>query len=541
MIPRLLSLPLLAALLVVPATAHAVDYPEPAKPKGATGAPKGPFRTLRVCKSTCRHKTIQSAVDAAHAGDTIRVARGTYREGVKVFGARKRHLKIIGNADTPESVVIQAPARGAQAQNGIFINGADKVTVRGFRATGQKGNGFFATNVDGYTFDRLIAAKTGVYGIYAFNSKGGSITNSLAYYNRDGGYYIGQTPPQTRPKRTIVRNVVSWGNVLGFSASHMRYTTITGSRFFNNAVGIAPNAIDSEKYPPAESNVIVDNDIFWNNFDAYRAAPFDAKANEDFVYPPGTGVILLSGRENVVEGNRFWGHQLGAFIEVQNIFLKAKSAIDLRGNVVRGNRFGLDGLDKNGRDLIYTGNGTGNCFEGNLGVETTVPNDPAAFPACPGPDNQDSEPAVALLFDAAVNKKYRENWIETQRTPIQGIEPLVDYRPGVTYGPTTLDPAPAARAAGAQQRRTVSVGDFYLTPRRITVSPGTRIVWRWLGDNTDMHDVTLAQGPRGVRRWQSETAATGYSYRRTLRKPGRYTVVCSLHPDTMVQRIRVSR
>ena len=30
----------------------------------------------------------------------------------------------------------------------------------------------------------------------------------------------------------------------------MRYVTITDSEFFNNGIGIFPNALDSEKYAP---------------------------------------------------------------------------------------------------------------------------------------------------------------------------------------------------------------------------------------------------------------------------------------------------
>ena len=436
------ALALVAAVaLLAPAAAPAADYPEPKKPKGATGAPKGPFRTLRVCKRpSCRFHTIQRAVNAADAGDTIRVGRGRYREGVKVFGALKRHLKIIGDVRHPERVVIDAKGlRGGAAQMGVFINGADNVTLRGLKATNQKANGFFVVNVDGYRFDRLIAAKSGVYGIYAFDSTGGSMTNSLAYYMRDAGFYIGSTPRQVRPKRTIIRNLTGWGSAIGWSGTNMKYVTITGSRFFNNGDGIVPNAFDTQKQPPEETNVIRDNDVFWNNFDVYRGAPFRAKANRNFVYPPGGGIVLLSGRDNLVEANRIWGHFLSGFIAVQNIFIKKfPGAIDLVGNTVRNNVFGRSGADRNGRDMTYTGNGANNCFEGNQGVETTLPADPAFFPPCPGGDNQDSEEAVLSLFGWAVDKKYREGWIMTEHAKINGIEPLVDYRRGVTYGPTTL-------------------------------------------------------------------------------------------------------
>ena len=158
-------------------------------------------------------------------------------------------------------------------QNGVFVNGADEVTVDGFMARDYKANGFFFTNLNGYTMNHLVARQTGVYGLYAFNTIGGPILNSEAYYVNDGAFYIGQTPPQAKPVQTIVRNVDGWGSPLGFSATNMRYVTITKSRFYNNAVGIAPNALDSEKFPPAEDNVIIDNDIFWNNFNFHQGNP----------------------------------------------------------------------------------------------------------------------------------------------------------------------------------------------------------------------------------------------------------------------------
>ena len=89
----------------------------------------------------------------------------------------------------------------------------------------------------------------------------------------------------------------------------MRYVTITGSRFYNNAAGIVPNALDSEKFPPAEDNVIRGNEIFWNNFNFHKGAPF--KIREDgtaALVPVGTGVLLLAGRRNVVEQNQIYGN-----------------------------------------------------------------------------------------------------------------------------------------------------------------------------------------------------------------------------------------
>src|SRR3954447_3040326 len=269
---RILLAAVAAAALIAPATASAQSYPPPKAPGPVQSKPKGPHKTLTVCqkRGRCEFTKIQKAVNKARAGDTISVRHGGYREAVKINGKKKRYLRLIGNPKHPKKVVLRA--RG-NMQNGIFVNDADEVSLNGFLTRDYKSNGFFFTNLTGYTMNHLVARHTGVYGLYAFNTIGGSMLNSEAYYANDGAFYIGQTPPQDKPVQSIVKNVDGWGSPLGFSATNMRYVTITKSRFFNNAAGIVPNALDSEKYPPAEDNVIVDNDIFWNNFNYHQGTP----------------------------------------------------------------------------------------------------------------------------------------------------------------------------------------------------------------------------------------------------------------------------
>jgi hypothetical protein len=153
-------LALLAIALIAPVAASAQTYPEPKEPGPVAPKPKGPFKTYTVCakKGKCDFRTIQAAVNAADAGDTIRVRDGVYREAVKVNGSKKRYLKLIGNPSNPSKVLLRA--RGSM-QNGFFVNDADEVTVDGFMAGGYKSNGFFFTNLHGYTMNHLIARQTG--------------------------------------------------------------------------------------------------------------------------------------------------------------------------------------------------------------------------------------------------------------------------------------------------------------------------------------------------------------------------------------------
>ena len=146
--------------------------------------PEGPAQDLHGLQAEAATSVDPEAVDKAQAGDPIKVAQRHYREAVKIDGAKKRYLKLVGNPKTrPRSLAAsaQGPSRTA-----IFVNGADEVTIDGFMARDYKANGFFVTNLNGYTMNHLIAEQTGVYGIYAFNTKGGTIANSEAYYVNDG-------------------------------------------------------------------------------------------------------------------------------------------------------------------------------------------------------------------------------------------------------------------------------------------------------------------------------------------------------------------
>jgi hypothetical protein len=374
-----------AAALLAPAGASAQTYPEPKEPGKVEPKPKGPHKTRTVCrkKGRCDFRTIQAAVNASRAGDTIRVRNGVYKEAVKVNGRKKRYLKLIGNPAKPAKVVLEGSRK---KQNGIFVNDADEVTVNGFKARNYRANGFFFTNLNGYTMNHLIAAKTGVYGLYAFNTIGGRILNSEAYYVNDGALYIGQTPPQDNPIQTIVRNVDGWGSPIGFSATNMRYVTITKSRFYNNAIGIVPNALDSEKFPPPENNVITDNEIFWNNFNFHKGhPPFEVRTDGTAALAPvGTGILLLGGRGNLIEKNRIYGNYLTGVAAIDGILLqKNPAAISLDRNTVRDNQFGLGGTDLNGRDITYDGSGSNNCFS-LVGVTSTFPADHSTFAGCGG-------------------------------------------------------------------------------------------------------------------------------------------------------------
>ena len=469
-------------------------------------------------KGTCDFRTIEKAVKKARAGDTVRVRKGTYHEAVMVSGAKKRYLRLLGDVKHPKRVVLDGDNKKA---NGVFVSGADQVTVRGFKARDYKSNGFFVVNATGYTLRNLIAQHTGVYGLYAFNTKGGLMADSEAYYLNAGAFYIGQTPPQAKPRRSIVRNVSGHSSAIGFSATNMRYVTITKSRFYDNALGVVPNALDSEKYPPPEDNVITDNDIFWNNFDFHKGAPFTVRESGTAALAPvGTGVLLLGGRGNRVEGNRIFGNYLAGVGAIDGILVsKHPDAIELQRNTVRDNSFGRGGRDLNGRDVIYDGSGTGNCFGPNTVLSPSP--DTAPLQPCPFGDKNAFDQAARDRMLSWIGESALNGWIKHPHAKKKGVKPLEIWK------------GKPRAAAASTRRKTVHIGDNYFTPHSLKVRKGTRVTWKWPGFDSagDVHDVKLKSRPKGAKRFHSEPQSADYRYTRKLTVPGTYRIVCTLHED----------
>lgn len=95
-------------------------------------------------------------------------------------------------------------------------------------------------------------------------------------------------------------------------------------------------------------------------------------------------------------------------------------------------------------------------------------------------------------------------------------------------------------AEGAKQpKRTVGVIDFAYTPAKMTVRPGTKVVWKWDAANSAPHDVKLTKAPKGVRKFISPVATAGITYARTLTVKGTYRLLCTYHANVMRQTIVV--
>lgn len=392
------------AVLVFVALTVALVFAGIAAPVDAKPKPRP--KTLTVCKvesGSCTFRSVGAAVKAAHARDTIRIKPGTYNEEVVLQGPRYDGVKIVGLGDSRDESN-RVLFDGTRSKGwGILAIGVDRLSLSNMAASNYTDTGFFIRGDKddlgpkkpcvGFTMSDLVAFQNTKYGLYMRNCIGGTMKDSEAYLQGDAGYYVGEVPQQKKPVWITLTNLDAYQNVLGYSGTNSRYVKIQNSRFFNNGAGIVPNTLDSEGFQPAANGKIIDNKIFWNNFNYYNAdtpardcetpAPVCSPiprtwvsnlgnsplgGNAKIYYPTGAGVVLLGTDGWLVQGNDIWGNDqwgVGVLADPGN-----SKAVSNRNRIL-SNRMGyadLDGatgVDPNGWDLFNQGAGKGNCFAGN--------------------------------------------------------------------------------------------------------------------------------------------------------------------------------
>jgi plastocyanin len=104
-------------------------------------------------------------------------------------------------------------------------------------------------------------------------------------------------------------------------------------------------------------------------------------------------------------------------------------------------------------------------------------------------------------------------------------------------GCAAVVPVPTSSAASQPKvvTKTVSVGDDYFKPTKLTIKKHNAINFVWKKSNFDSHNVTLTKGPKGVKhsKFTSITGTTGVHFKRQFTTSGTYHFICTIHPGTM--------
>jgi hypothetical protein len=439
---------------------------------------KNKHKNFVVCKHGCKYNKIQKAVKKAKGkkNAVVKVKPGKYVEGVQVLGKKYKGLTIKGTGKNPKKTILegknaQLPGGTGIANNGIEIADASNVAVENMWVRNFATNGVFwhdtNTSNDKNTCKNPVGKKMDVsfnrsYGLFMFGCVGGSFVKSEGWGHGDSAYYVGATPFQNNPKKTILNKLEGYENVLGYSGTNSKYVVIKNGNYYNNGVGIVPNTLDSEPFEPTGDSVIKDNNIFWNNFNYFLdASPVKTVSNGlgtvgdcpgpdclTIQYPTALGILLYGADGWKIQNNQIFGNFKYGVAAISDPLNTGDDAISQNNQVVN-NEMGRNGTDTNDVDFFVDGSGLANCFSGNS--SSTKAPDPGGqvstadlYPACPAPagptpgangtsfgdpDLVDEAFAYAGSSDSKPPENQQCSWNPHPHPPFKDYEPL-DITPG---------------------------------------------------------------------------------------------------------------
>ena len=113
---------------------------------------------------------------------------------------------------------------------------------------------------------------------------------------------------------------------------------------------------------------------------------------------------------------------------------------------------------------------------------------------------------------------------------------------------SALTGSPAATSAATKKKKkpkpktkTVTMNNYYYGPAKVSLKVGDSISWKWPDAGGDQHDVALKKGPKGLKPWHSPVYTAYVTWKKKFTVAGNYSLVCTLHPDTMVMTVKVAK
>ncbi len=308
-----------------------------------------PHNADRSCGSAA-FRNIQSAVNAAPAGGTVIVCKGTYHEQV----VTSKPLSLVGQQATIDeagvtpTLKVSIPGLGTQTIFAGVVILSSQVRFSGFTVSNALGEGVVAAGLTRPISDISISHNSVVH-----NDLGGGVPPASTYFECAAE---GQAPGDC-------------GEGVHFIA--VAYSQITGNRIADNSGGI----LMSDDTGPTHNNLVADNVVTGNSSDCGITVPGhnpaalnaagvpqpsvagvydnvirDNTVTDNGIEGEGAGVLFANAAagtasyNNLVEGNYIAGNGLSG-VTMHAHTISPGQFEDLSGNTIIGNKIGKNNID----------------------------------------------------------------------------------------------------------------------------------------------------------------------------------------------------
>lgn len=272
-----------------------LQAPKNAFEEGPLSAPVVQEMTIHVQVG----ESIQAAIDAASAGNTVFIHAGIYHEQITL----KKGVNLVG--ENRETTILDGQSRFRDVILASGDNSIESLTITGGAAYSEGPRSAIRIEGNNVHIKMNVITENADYGIYVRSGEFALIENNLFTDNHLGI----QLPKDTTTIRqnTFVSQTIAI-NILGGATPHVEYNIFSGNTH-SSIYEYAAGQIPSRGY------AVVENNIFWNNRErgsAYGSATPPSVENQTsgnlfadpkFVDPASNDYRLQPGSLAIGKGN----------------------------------------------------------------------------------------------------------------------------------------------------------------------------------------------------------------------------------------------